>query len=61
MRAAGNKVNAILIPSDVNASTVYPIATLTKAPNKASAAAFTDYVLSAGGAGVLTADGFARP
>jgi ABC-type Fe3+ transport system substrate-binding protein len=34
---------------------------LTKAPNKAAARAFTDYVLSAGGAGVLTGDGFANP
>jgi molybdate transport system substrate-binding protein len=36
-------------------------ATLTKAPNKGTAQAFTDYVLSADGASVLTAAGFARP
>jgi molybdate transport system substrate-binding protein len=61
VRAAGAKVKGIEIPADVNASTTYPIATLTKAPNKPAAQAFTDYVLSADGAGVLTAAGFARP
>jgi len=61
VRAAGAKVKGILIPADLNASTKYPIATLTKAPNKATAQAFTDYVLSPDGASVLTADGFAKP
>jgi len=59
--AAGDKVKGIEIPTDVNASTKYPIATLTKAPNKSTAQAFTDYVLSADGASVLTAAGFAKP
>ncbi len=61
VRAAGAKVKGIVVPADVNASTRYPIATLAKAPNKATAEAFTDYVLSADGARVLTAAGFARP
>ena len=61
VRAAGAKVKGIQIPANVNASTVYPIATLTKAPNKATAAAFTDYVLSADGVSILAADGFAKP
>jgi molybdate transport system substrate-binding protein len=61
VRAAGAKVRGVVIPADVNASTKYPIATLTRAPNKATAQAFTDYVLSAEGAAVLTADGFAKP
>jgi molybdate transport system substrate-binding protein len=61
VRAAGGKVKGIQIPANVNASTVYPIATLTKAPNKATAAAFTEYVLSQDGARVLIADGFAKP
>jgi len=61
VRAAGAKVKGIEIPTEVNASTTYPIATLTSAPNKATAKAFTDYVLSTDGAGVLTAAGFARP
>lgn len=61
VRAAGAKVKGIVIPADINASTVYPIATLTKAPNKATAEAFTAYVLSPAGASVMTADGFAKP
>ena len=61
VRSAGAKVKGIAIPADVNASTRYPIATLTKAPNKDTAQAFTDYVLSAEGAGVLSADGFTKP
>ena len=50
VRAAGDKVKGIEIPADVNASTSYPIAALTKAPNAAAAQAFVDYVLSADGA-----------
>lgn len=61
VRAAGTKVKGVVIPADVNASTKYPIATLTKAPNKVTAQAFTDYVLSADGARVLAADGFTKP
>jgi molybdate transport system substrate-binding protein len=61
VRSAGNKVQGLPIPSDVNASTKYPIATLTKAPNKAAAQAFTAYVLSPEGSRVLTAVGFAKP
>jgi molybdate transport system substrate-binding protein len=60
VRAAGGTVRGIVIPADVNASTRYPIATLTKAPNKATARAFTGYVLSPSGAGVLSAAGFTQ-
>jgi molybdate transport system substrate-binding protein len=45
----------------VNASTKYPIAALTKAPNPAAAKAFVDYVLSSAGQQVLAGDGFERP
>jgi molybdate transport system substrate-binding protein len=61
VRAAGTKVKGIEIPAEQNASTAYPIATLKDAPNPAGAAAFVDYVLSADGATVLTAAGFAGP
>ncbi|MGN6607991.1 MAG: molybdate ABC transporter substrate-binding protein [Jatrophihabitans sp.] len=61
VRAAGSKVTGIPIPGGVNASTTYPIATLKGAPNPALAKAFVDYVLSADGRKVLTADGFAQP
>ena len=61
VRAAGSKVKGIEIPDAVNASTEYPIAALTKAPNPAAAKAFVDYILSAAGQTVFTADGFAKP
>ncbi|MBT9256159.1 molybdate ABC transporter substrate-binding protein [Phycicoccus sp. KQZ13P-1] len=61
VRAAGDKVEGIPIPADVNASTSYPIAALDDAPNAATAKAFVDYVLSAEGAKVLTAAGFEQP
>jgi molybdate transport system substrate-binding protein len=61
VRAAKDKVAGIEIPADVNASTSYPIATLTASGNADLARAFVDYVLSADGATVLTAAGFARP
>jgi molybdate transport system substrate-binding protein len=59
--AAGSKVKGIEIPAELNASTSYPITTLTEAPNAAAARAFVDYVLSADGAKVLTGAGFAGP
>jgi molybdate transport system substrate-binding protein len=59
--AAGSKVKGITIPDSVNASTEYPIAALTKAPNAAGAAAFVAYVLSAEGQQVMTAAGFEKP
>ncbi len=61
VQAAGSKVKGIAIPAEQNASTSYPIATLTEAPNEAAARAFVDYVLSAEGTRVLTGAGFARP
>ena len=59
--SAGTKVKGVVIPADVNASTEYPIAALTKAPNAAGAEAFVAYVLSPAGQQVLTADGFEKP
>lgn len=61
VRAAGAKVKGIEIPAGTNASTSYPIATLSKAPNAEAARAFVDYVLSADGTRVLTEAGFAAP
>jgi molybdate transport system substrate-binding protein len=49
------------VPAGVNAATSYPIATLTASKNPDLAKAFVDYVLSADGAGVLTAAGFREP
>ena len=59
--AAGDKVEGVAIPADVNASTSYPIAALTRSANAAAAAAFVDYVLSPDGVAVLTAAGFRQP
>jgi molybdate transport system substrate-binding protein len=59
--AAGAKVKGVEIPADVNASTEYPIAALTKAPNPAGAQAFVDYILSADALQVLTDAGFEKP
>jgi molybdate transport system substrate-binding protein len=61
VQAAGSKVTGIPIPAEQNASTTYPIAMLTKAPNAAAARAFVDYVLSAAGSKLLTEAGFAAP
>lgn len=61
VKASGDKVKGVEIPDDVNASTTYPIATLTKAANPDAAKAFMDYVLSPAGSSVLTAAGFAAP
>ena len=61
VKAAGDKVKGIEIAGDVNASTSYPIAALTKAPNPDAAAAFVAYVMSAEGKAVLAAGGFAAP
>jgi molybdate transport system substrate-binding protein len=61
VRAAGDKVKGIEIPSGVNASTSYPISTLNASSNVTTAQAFVDYVLSAAGSAVLSQAGFAKP
>ncbi|HTZ44281.1 MAG TPA: molybdate ABC transporter substrate-binding protein [Jatrophihabitans sp.] len=61
VRSAGSKVTGVPIPASVNASTEYPIATLSKAANAAGAQAFVAYVLSPAGRAVLAADGFEKP
>jgi len=61
VKEAGDKVKGVEIPADINASTDYPIAALSKSSNAAVAAAFVDYVLSPAGESVLTAAGFQQP
>lgn len=61
VKAAGAKVKGVEIADDVNASTDYPIAALTKSGNAAVASAFVELVLSPAGQGVLTAAGFQAP
>jgi molybdate transport system substrate-binding protein len=61
VQSAGSKVKGIEIPADVNASTAYPIATLTASKNAALAQAFVNFVLSPDGASQLAAAGFEKP
>jgi molybdate transport system substrate-binding protein len=59
--AAGSKVKGVVIPATVDASTTYPIATVSKSSQAATAQAFVAYVLSPAGQNVLTAAGFEKP
>jgi molybdate transport system substrate-binding protein len=59
--AAGDKVKGIEIPADLNASTEYPIATLSASKNAALATAFANFVLSSNGSTELTSAGFEKP
>ena len=59
--AAGTKVKGVAIPANENASTLYPIATITSSKQKSEAEAFVAYVLSAAGQQVLGAAGFEKP
>ncbi len=61
VKAAGDQVEGVTIPSDVNASTDYPIATLKESKNPEVAQAFMDYVSSDDGLKVLADAGFASP
>jgi molybdate transport system substrate-binding protein len=61
VQAAGDKVKGVEIPDDVNASTDYPIAALSKSGSAAVASAFVDFVLSPDGDTVLEAAGFQSP
>jgi molybdate transport system substrate-binding protein len=59
--AAGTKVMGVKIPAKDNASTEYPIATITSSKHKSEAQAFMNYVLSPAGQQVLTDAGFEKP
>jgi molybdate transport system substrate-binding protein len=59
--AAGDKVQGIDFPEAADAVNDYPIAVLKDAGNPATAQAFVDLVLSAGGQKVLSEAGFQRP
>ena len=60
-KAAGTKVKGITIPANENASTLYPIATISSSKHKSEAQAFVAYVLSPAGQNVLAAAGFEKP
>jgi molybdate transport system substrate-binding protein len=59
--AAGSKVKGVPVPAKDNASTLYPIATISNSKEKSIAQAFVAYVLSPAGQQVLTAAGFKKP
>ena len=59
--SAGTKLKGITIPANVNASTLYPIATIKSSKHASIAKEFVDYVLSPAGQQVLTAAGFEKP
>ena len=59
--AAGDDVRGIEIAEDLNASTTYPIATLTHSEHTDHAGEFVDLVLSDEGVKVLQDAGFGRP
>jgi molybdate transport system substrate-binding protein len=59
--AAGSKVKGVPIPASDNASTLYPIASITSSTHKSIAQAFVAYVLSPAGQQVLSAAGFEKP
>jgi molybdate transport system substrate-binding protein len=56
--AAGNDVNAVTIPKDVNVIATYPIAVVEGAPNADVAADFVAYVVGAEGQDTLQEYGF---
>jgi molybdate transport system substrate-binding protein len=61
VQAAGSKVKGVKIPADDNASTLYPIAAISKSAHQSVAQAFVAYVLSPAGQQVLAAAGFEKP
>jgi molybdate transport system substrate-binding protein len=61
VQAAGPKVKGVKISADDNASTLYPIATISKSSHQSEAQAFVNYVLSPAGQQVLAAAGFEAP
>ena len=61
VKAAGAKVKGVPISASDNASTLYPIATISSSTHQAEAEAFVSYVLSPAGQQVLAAAGFQQP
>jgi molybdate transport system substrate-binding protein len=61
VKAAGSKVKGVTISASDNASTLYPIATVSNSARQTEAQAFVNYVLSPAGQQVLAAAGFQMP
>ena len=62
VRSVGKKVSSVAIPSTINVTTTYPIATVGRTTNPVLAQTFVDYVRNSLSAqGILRAYGFAKP
>ena len=61
IEAAGDAVEAVPVPEDVDVVAEYPIATLAAAGEPEVAAAFVDFVLSDEGQAILASHGFGPP
>lgn len=61
VKAAGAKVKGVTVPASENASTLYPIATISSSKHLSEAQSFVSYVVSATGQQVLASAGFAKP
>jgi len=61
VKAAGAKVKGVTIPANENASTLYPIATISSSKHKSEAQSFVSYMLSRTGQQVLAVAGFQQP
>lgn len=61
VKAAGDSVVGVPIPTEQNATTDYPIAVTTQSTHPGQAQAFIDFVLSQEGERVLSAQGFSAP
>jgi molybdate transport system substrate-binding protein len=60
VKAAGSKVKGVKVPAEMNASTTYPIATISKSSHATISRAFVAYVMSPAGEKVLSAAGFQK-
>jgi molybdate transport system substrate-binding protein len=62
VKAAGSKVKSVQIPTSLNVTTTYPIASVGETSNPVAAQRFVDYVrYSLSSQGILRAYGFAKP
>jgi molybdate transport system substrate-binding protein len=61
VQSAGDQVERIEVPDDVNVVAQYPIATLSAAASPDVAAAFVDFILSPDGQDILESFGFQGP
>jgi molybdate transport system substrate-binding protein len=61
VRSAGDAVEGVEIPTDVNVVATYPIAPIATAPNPDAAEAFIAFVQSGAGQDILSSYGFLQP